>query len=115
MSIIRARFCEQIAKHVAPGTSDSAFMVGLFSMIDALLDTPMASLLAKLPLSEDIKTALLGEKSLLLNTLELVKAYESGSWWAITKKAELINIPQDDLPDMHRNATLWSETYETIS
>ena len=115
MSIIRARFCEQIAKHVAPGASDSAFMVGLFSMIDALLDTPMASLLAKLPLSEDIKTALLGEKSLLLNTLELVKAYESGSWWAITKKAELINIPQDDLPDMHRNATLWSETYETIS
>jgi len=114
MSIIRARFCEQIVKQVAPQMSDSAFMVGLFSMIDALLDTPMASLLAKLPLSEDIKSALLEEKSALFFTLELVKAYESGSWWAITKKANVVGIEQEVLPDMHSNAMLWAQTYDSI-
>ncbi|BFT31725.1 EAL domain-containing protein [Alteromonas sp. D210916BOD_24] len=114
VSIIRARFCEQIAKQVVPQLADSAFMVGLFSMIDALLDSPMEALLAKLPLSDDIKTALLGEKTILFFILELVKAYESGSWWAITKKANTVGIVQEELPDMHRNATLWSETYESI-
>ncbi len=114
MSIIRARFSEQIVKHVAPQWADSAFMVGLFSMIDALLDTPMESLLNKLPLSDEIKAALIGEKSVLLFTLELVKAYEAGSWWAISNKANTVGITQDLLPEMHKNATLWSETYESI-
>lgn len=61
-------------------------------MIDVLFDMFMVLLFVKLLFSEDIKMVLLGEKSLLLNILELVKVYEFGSWWVIMKKVELINI-----------------------
>lgn len=112
MSIIRARLCEQIAQKVAPGFADNAFLVGLFSMMDALLDKSMIDLVAKLPLTPEVREALLGEKNSLFFQLELVKAYEAGSWFATGKYANIVGIKQSDLPAMYASATKWSEIYE---
>ena len=90
-------------------------MTGLFSLVDALLDNSMDNLLAKLPLSKEVTDALLGKKCLLFNQLELVKAYEAGSWYAISKLSNVVGISQDELPSMFKNATQWSETYENCS
>ena len=38
-----------------------AFLTGLFSSIDSLLDEPMDKVLSRLPLSGTVKAALLGE------------------------------------------------------
>jgi len=54
--------------------------MGLFSTIDALLDKPLAEILAKLPLAEDIKQALLGEKNQVRDAYELVVCFEKGNW-----------------------------------
>lgn len=113
MSIIRARFCEQIALKVNPANAENSFLVGLFSIIDALLDKPMEKLIPHLPLSDEVKDALLGNKNLLFFHLELVKSYELGSWYNMDKYANVVGINQDFLPAMYKNATKWSQTYES--
>lgn len=115
MSIIRARFCEQIAYPLDPKTADSAFLVGLFSMVDALLDKPMEELVAHLPLTDEARAALKGQENLLFFQLQLVKAYESASWYDTNKYANVVGIQEQALPAMFENASKWSDTYENCS
>ena len=110
MCIIRARFCELLAQKVAPSQANSAFLTGLFSLLDAILDRPMAQLLEKLPFPDEIKSALMAEKNTLFYILETVKAYESGSWWALEKAVVLLNTSSDGLPKLYENALSWSNT-----
>lgn len=112
MCIIRARFCELIAKKVAPANANSAFLTGLFSLLDAILDRPMDQLLLRLPFPDIIKSALMEEKNNLYYILEIVKAYESGSWWALEQAVILLNIPSDILPSLYKNALEWSNTHK---
>jgi len=112
ISIIRARFCELIARKLKDKESEKAFMTGLFSVVDALLNRPMEDIVNKLPLADDVIAALLGEKNALKHNLELVKAYETGSWYWTQKRANVVGIQQDDLPELYSQATSWSEAYE---
>jgi c-di-GMP-related signal transduction protein len=49
--------CEQLAKAQGSGNSSSLFLVGLFSVLDALVDQPMGRALATLPLSSAVSEA----------------------------------------------------------
>lgn len=109
---IRARFCELIAQKVAPGQANMAFLTGLFSLLDAILDRPMEQVLSRLPFPDAIKAALMGQKNMLYYVLEVVKAYESGSWWALEQAVVFINIPSDSLPSLYKSALNWSNTYQ---
>ncbi|NMM42329.1 HDOD domain-containing protein [Pseudoalteromonas arctica] len=110
--IIRARFCELIAKKIAPSQASSAFLTGLFSLLDAILDRPMDQLLIRLPFPEPIKDALMEEKNTLYYILATVKAYESGSWWALEQAVVFINIKSDLLPKLYWDALDWSNTHQ---
>ena len=112
MCIIRARFCELIAKKIAPSQANSAFLTGLFSLLDAILDRPMEQLLLRLPFPEPIKDALMEEKNTLYYILATVKAYESGSWWAMEQAVVFININSDLLPKFYRDALDWSNIHK---
>ncbi|CAM4343256.1 EAL and HDOD domain-containing protein [Pseudoalteromonas ostreae] len=112
MCIIRARFCELIAKKIAPSQANSAFLIGLFSLLDAILDRPMEQLLIRLPFPEPIKDALMEEKNTLYYILATVKAYESGSWWAMEQAVVFINLNSDLLPKLYRDALDWSSTHQ---
>lgn len=78
-ALIRAKMGESLAPHYAC-SSESSFLVGLFSTIDAMLNQPMAIIVKSLPLADETKQALLhkqGELGQLLNDIEL---YERGLW-----------------------------------
>ncbi len=80
LALQRARMCEVLGGSVALDAADGHFTVGLFSVADALLDSPMDEVLETLPFSDEIKAALLnreGPKGELLNT---VVAYERGEF-----------------------------------
>jgi EAL and modified HD-GYP domain-containing signal transduction protein len=80
LALQRARMCEVLGGSLDLDGGDGAFTVGLFSVADALLDAPMEDVLATLPFSEEIRTALLtreGPKGELLNQ---VVAYERGEF-----------------------------------
>jgi len=112
MCVIRARFCELIASKVAKQVQGEAFLTGLFSLLDAILDQPMALLVDKLPFPDEIKAALTGEKNNLYYILETVKAYETGSWWALEKAVLLINFDSAFLPKLYKQAVQWADSYK---
>lgn len=115
MSIIRARFCENIAQKVAPALADSAFLLGLFSLLDAILDQPMEDLVIQLPVSEEVSQALIGHENPLGNILGIVKAFESASWSAMRRACARFRIDQDILPDFYTDAIEWANIYETTT
>jgi EAL and modified HD-GYP domain-containing signal transduction protein len=84
VAMVRAKMCEQLARAIAHGSPGTFFLVGLFSVLDALMDRPMSELLGTLPLTEDIAQALLHHEGVLGTTLHCVLAYERGQWEEVT-------------------------------
>ncbi len=78
--LARARMCELLAQHQRHQPTQAFFTVGLFSVLDALMDLPMHQVLDALPLSSDLNDALLHRKGPLGDTLSVVCAYEIGDW-----------------------------------
>jgi EAL and modified HD-GYP domain-containing signal transduction protein len=83
-----------------------AFLTGMMSLMDAILDEEMDSVMLKLPLSNEIKTALLKNEGLLAEYLSLVTLYEQGDWQAANDKAQQLNLG-DEVPDAYHEALNW--------
>ena len=79
-AIVRARMCEQLAFAHHIREVDQYFTVGLFSILDGLLDQPMSDIVRTLPLEKEIRQALLNRQGSLGMTLDCVLAYERGDW-----------------------------------
>ena len=108
-SCIRGKFCEHMA-HLAgrPELAGSLFTLGMFSLLDAILDSPMDKVISQLPLSPDIADALREQKGPLVPFLAMAAAYERGEWGRLTRLAALLGIPESDLPAKHHDASEWS-------
>ena len=109
MSLVRARFCESVAK--LPGQSQafaSAFLVGLLSLLDAMLDTELSELLEKLPLSESIKTPLIEEEGELAMYLRLARAFEAANWANASLLADRIGVDFDQTAECYLEAVKWA-------
>jgi EAL and modified HD-GYP domain-containing signal transduction protein len=109
VSLVRAKFCELCSTKMQ-GTEKamSAFVVGLFSLLDTILDAEMTTVIDKLPMSGEIKKTLLGEASEYSGFLHTAKAFESGLWSTIIANAERLNIPQQELHSCFNDAMRWS-------
>ncbi|MCX8049370.1 MAG: HDOD domain-containing protein [Methylohalobius sp.] len=58
ISLIRARMCEQLASASNKADPNQAFLVGLFSNLDALLAMPLPEVLKTLPLAPEVQAGL---------------------------------------------------------
>jgi EAL and modified HD-GYP domain-containing signal transduction protein len=79
-TMVRAHMCQQLGTAMRQRNVDQFFTVGLFSLIDALIDRPMEEALKPLPLIDDVKDALLHRKGLMGKALDCVEAYEQCDW-----------------------------------
>lgn len=79
LTLCRARLCETLAPQFGC-RPDAAFLVGLFSLLDVLLEQPRATLLESLPLADDIVAALLDGSGGLGRLLAFTLAHEQGEW-----------------------------------
>lgn len=81
LSLARAKFCEQISLcRLDSENPPKAFLTGILSLIDGILDHDLEHVLGVLPVHEEIKSALRNEQSDLTNYLMLVKNIEQGFW-----------------------------------
>ncbi len=104
-AICRAGFCESIAPRAGlKDRSPDLFLMGMFSLIDAFLDRPLPDILAGLPISDDIKFALLGGKNRFRDVYELVLAYEAGDWEQLAFKTALLELAEIDVRECYLNA-----------
>jgi len=76
----RAKMCELLSLTLKSRYVDMGFMIGMFSVLDALLDTPLEEIISTLPIAEEVSLALLQHEGDLGNVLKCVLAYERGEW-----------------------------------
>jgi c-di-GMP-related signal transduction protein len=108
-SLVRARFCEQIG--AAGGMQNvefELFMVGLLSAVDAILDRPMLEVLNDLPLSADVKQALMGRKEGHGRVLGLALAYERAEWDKLPSAMGNLSLDVTRLPAFYKEAVAWT-------
>lgn len=106
-ALSRARSCEAFAALSKEDTSE-AFMAGIMSLIDAILDRPMELVLSQLPLSAECKGALRGEDNNLGSMLRLAICCERGAWEEVSGIAATRGISEETVWDIHREACGWS-------
>lgn len=78
--LIRARMAELLAERLGQVKTDSFFLAGMFSSIDALLDVPMTEALAMVPVNKEVSEALTERNGIIGEVLDCVLAYEQGDW-----------------------------------
>ncbi|USD64345.1 HDOD domain-containing protein [Vibrio sp. SCSIO 43136] len=113
-SISRARFSELIAKNHPQMEPSSAFLTGIFSLLDSLLDQSLDDILESLPVDQSIKDALLKGEGELGKTIELVKAFEQAKWDKVAQLRAELNIKEDELTDIYDDAIIWSNELLTL-
>jgi c-di-GMP-related signal transduction protein len=81
LSLTRAKFCEYISQlRKDPENPPKAFLTGILSLIDGILDQDIDSVLNVIPIHSDIKAALRNEPNFLSDYLTLAKEVEQGQW-----------------------------------
>ncbi|WP_339890722.1 EAL and HDOD domain-containing protein [Neptuniibacter pectenicola] len=78
--LVRARMCEKIADDYDAINPSTAFMTGMLSGIDAMLNLELSDIMEQLPVSSEVSTALLEQSGLLGQLLSDVKHYMAGEW-----------------------------------
>ena len=110
-SIIRARLCELLGKCRFGRDGSELFALGLFSLIDAILDDSMENLMKQLPLSPNIKNALVKGEGELADFVRLTSCYEIGDWDGISKTASRIGVNEGEVPGCYIDAVGWADSY----
>jgi EAL and modified HD-GYP domain-containing signal transduction protein len=112
--LMRGRFCEAIARagEIPLGNSDP-FLLGMFSLLDVILQRPLKGILADLNIGPSIRDALLGtagETDRLVQILRIVKSYEVGDWRAVIGTARGIGLSADALGTCYLESLSWVES-----
>ncbi|MBL7141044.1 MAG: HDOD domain-containing protein [Planctomycetes bacterium] len=107
--MIRAKMSEGIAplSGMAKHASE-LFLMGMFSVMDALLDAPMVDVLSKLPLDENVKAALLGQDSPFRPVYDLVSTYELGQWDRFCDHATRLKVDLATVPPIFGESLKWA-------
>lgn len=109
-AVLRARFCELLGTAVDRGANgDALFLVGLFSMMDSLLKTPMQDILARVDLSATVRQALIERTGPHAAILKIAEAYESGDWDDVGNAASDLRIAPEEVFRSYVEAAEWSQ------
>jgi EAL and modified HD-GYP domain-containing signal transduction protein len=101
-ALVRARMAEQLARRLGVDKTESYFTAGMFSVLDAMMDQPLPALIQKLPLSDEVKNALMRGEGQIGTVIKCVLSYEKGRWDWVKRYAP--NLDTDDILDSYINA-----------
>lgn len=111
-ALVRGRFGELLQPVVPHGESD-LFLLGLLSLIDAMLELPMPEVLERVPLDHATKAVLLGQPSLLRPVYQLMLAHESGEWEASAQLSEAMHLVPEEVANYYWRAQQWAYEVST--
>ncbi len=107
-SVLRAKFCENLAvRSGLENRSGELFLMGLLSMLDAILERPLAEILGEVPVSGEVKAALLHGVNLFRYIYELVLAYERGNWRRASQFASSLRMNEMAVTEAYLEAAKW--------
>lgn len=108
MSMTRARFCEELATIHGKVDTSKAFLTGLMSLMDAILNEPIEAVMAKLPLAAEIKQALIDKTGILADYIALIAFYEAAQWQDANAIIEQLKLAKDKVPNAYHTAVQWA-------
>lgn len=88
-ALIRAKMCEYLTAAEGLPQRETAFTIGLLSILDVITQVPMKEVLDVLPLTKEMNQALLYRKGPMGRLLACTLAYERGDWGAVAATSEL--------------------------
>lgn len=111
LALVRARFSELLMEALGRGTDGSAgFVAGLFSLLDALLQMPMAELVERLSLTPELREALLDRRGPFAPTLKVIDAYESANDVGEILTGDTAGVAAEALPDLYLRSVEWARS-----
>ena len=108
LTLLRARFAENIAGFFGlKMQSEELFLMGLFSMLDVILDKPMSEALEMIHASNDIKAALVSKEGKFAPVYEFILAYEQADWSEVSRVMLLKEIDADKVYQSYLDTLNW--------
>jgi EAL and modified HD-GYP domain-containing signal transduction protein len=104
----RARFLELMAPFTGENPAEQ-YLFGLLSLMDVMLDMPMADLAEALPLRKEIKAALGGEINQVSAALKLFERYREADWAFCMEQSVVLKRSEGQLSDLYRESLVWAE------
>ncbi|HEX8816865.1 MAG TPA: HDOD domain-containing protein [Terriglobales bacterium] len=113
-ALIRARFCELISTRVGFHGAD-LFLMGLMSLMSAILEMPVTSIVEHISLDHDIKSVLLEEPSPLQPFYQLMIAQEAGHWDKVAELCGTLRLTEKQCQECHWEAMQWARDVNTTA
>jgi len=109
MAFVRACFCELAAGLCALDKCEQ-YLLGIVSMMPAMLRIPMTDLVPTLALRQQMRDALLGAVSLESSLLRWTESHERGEWVRCDAIAQSYGLNREELMRCYAEAVVWTET-----
>jgi len=110
-ALVRAQFCDRMAKLLGIHEDGAAFLIGLFSHLDAMLNMPLREAVSQAGLSDRLAAVLLEEDTDLFNLQRLyglMRSYEAADWNAVVEMGSGLNLDLDSIAGTYRESTFWT-------
>jgi len=111
LSLIRARFAENLASVFEMGIfSPALFMMGLFSLLDIILECPMEQAVKEVALDDGVKKALVEQSGELYKVLSFINAYEHANWDSVAIMMVKHDLKLEEVTSAFVDALIWYKT-----
>jgi EAL and modified HD-GYP domain-containing signal transduction protein len=108
ISLLRAKFAECLAPSFElSAKSSELFLMGLFSVLDIILNMKMEDALKKVNVSKEISDALLDQKGEFAEIFDFMIAYENADWQEVFRQMIMKNISDDEIYDAYTQTVCW--------
>jgi c-di-GMP-related signal transduction protein len=107
LSLQRARFCELFAPLIGENPTEQ-FLLGLLSLVDAMLEMPMEAIARALPLRPEAKEALLGAANRAAIPLCAIRSIEMGTWAECSRATRIPGIDESVLARLYMESVRWT-------
>lgn len=108
LSLLRAKFAENLASLFGVAMKkDELFLMGLFSVLDVILEKTMEEALDMIKVSGEIKEVLVHGKGVLAPIYEFILPYEGANWPEVSRQMILADINIDDVYKAYMDSLIW--------
>ena len=108
ISLLRAKFAECLAPSFGLAMKASeAFLLGLFSVLDIVLNVPLEEALGRVNVAKDISDALIKHKGELAEIYDFIIAYENADWQEVCRLLIVKDVSVSTVYSAYTAAVVW--------
>lgn len=108
LSLLRAKFAENLAESFGmKDAADELFLMGLFSVLDVILEMSMAEALELVKVSETIRSALIQKEGRFAPICDIMEQYENANWQEVSRQLIVNDIDLETISGAYNNALNW--------